>query len=250
MKDVSAMRNTPSTLRRGPSRTRIGEREHLQALTRGLQALAQMNRVGITTNAALAKRIGLKYSTAHRILMVLADAGLVRHDALGHQFVVASGVRELSAGFCDTPFVDEVALPRMRGWTRRHGLPLLLVTDSGGMLTVRASTDAHWPVSGERHVAGRVLTARGSGEAAIFAAFGTPQAGTAAARALRKQGFSRRMLSRQGEVHVSVPVISTGGLIACLSIRSPIELMQQRGSVRRWATALRQLATEIGGAHA
>ena len=219
-------------------------REHLQALTRGLQALAHMNRVGVATNGALAKRLGLKYSTAHRILMVLADQGLVRHDKLGRQFVLAGGVRELSAAFHDTPFVDDFALPRMRAWTRRHGLPLLLVTANGGALTVRASTDAHWPVAGERYVAGNLLPALGSSEAAIFSAFGA-EAGRGGSRTVRRLGYARRLAGKQGELHISVPVMAAEGLIACLSIRCSRGVIEQRGSLRRWVELLQKLATDL-----
>jgi DNA-binding IclR family transcriptional regulator len=207
-----------------------------------------MNRVGVSTNVALARRLDLKYSTAHRILMVLTDMGLVRHDKLGHQFVLAGGVRELAAGLRDTPFVEH-ALPRMRSWTRRHGLPLLLVTEDAGSLIVRGSTDAHWPVAGERCVAGSVLPARGSSEALIYAAFGCRADDRATSRTVRRQGYAKRSIGPRTEVHVSVPVISGEELVACLSLRCPVAILEARSAVPRWAQRLHQLATDIAAAH-
>ena len=229
-------------------RIRSGGREHLQALTRGLRAVAYLNRVGVCTNGALAKRLELKYSTAHRMLMVLADLGLVRHDPICHQFSLSRGVRELAAGFHDLPSIDEVAQPRMRAWTRRHGLPLLLVTGSPGGLIVRVATDGQRPVVQERHVAGTVLPARGSSEAAVMTAFSAANNQSAAASRVRRRGYARRVLQQLDEIHISVPVNLTQELTAILSIRCSQSMMAERNSVQRWAGALSELAAQIAAA--
>ncbi len=188
----------------------------------------------------LARKLGLKHSTAHRILMVLTDMGLLRYDGLGHQFVLAGAVRELAAGFHDSTFVDEVALPRMRAWTRRHGLPLILVTESGGVLTVRASTDLRLPLNDERYLAGSVLRARGSSEARILGSTGR-ETHTRAVHAIRRR-------VRQGEIQLSVPLMTRDESRACLSIRCSLDLMRPRGSARKWAAALTLLAADIAAA--
>jgi DNA-binding IclR family transcriptional regulator len=230
------------------------DREHLQALTRGVQALALMNRVGATTNGGLAKLLGLKHSTAHRLLMVLTDMGFLRHDPLGHQFVLAGAVRELAAGFHDLPCIDEVALPRMRDWTRREGLALLLVTETAGTLTVRAATDAHWATSAPRYVAGNVLAARGSCEAVVLRSFGTTppgvRDGARGSVTVLRQGYARRARPEIGEMHVSVPVTLARGLVGCLSIRCTSSVMRPRGAVRRYGDSLRELARQIAAASA
>jgi DNA-binding IclR family transcriptional regulator len=220
------------------------DRENLQALTRGVQALALMNRVGATTNGGLAKLLGLKHSTAHRVLMVLTDMGFLRHDPLGHQFVLAGAVRELAAGFRDLPFIDEIALPRMQAWTRREGFPVLLVTEAAGRLTIRAATDAHWPASAQRYVTGNELPARDSSEAAVLSDLGRGSA------AVLRQGYARRAFVQKREMHVSVPLIGAQGFVACLSIRCASSLLRTRGSVRRAAESLGGLAAEIVAASA
>jgi len=212
-------------------------REHLQALTRGLDALALMNRVGVGTNGMLAKELGLKHSTAHRILMVLTDLGLLRHDPLGHQFVLASGVRKLGADLREPALIDAVAVPRMQAWTRRHGLPLLLVTEDDGVLSVRASTDAHWPLAAARIVPGSILPAEDSGEAEIFRA--QPRATPAV-----------RTRTRAGETQLSAPVMVGGVVVACLSLRGPSGSSAAPAFARRWSKPLGTLAADIAAAAA
>jgi DNA-binding IclR family transcriptional regulator len=179
--------------------------------------------------------------------MVLTDLGLLRHDPLGHQFVLARAVRELAAGFRDSEFIDQVASPRMRAWTRRHGLPLILVTESDGVLAVRASTDARLPRSGQRYLTGNLLPARGSSEARILRSLrADPRAGGARARG--RAVHAVRRLAQQGEIHLSAPLIAPDGLHACLSIRCSLDHMQTRGSRRKWVAALTELAAELSAA--
>lgn len=124
----------------------------------------------------------------------------------------------MSAGFRDEPFID--------------------------------STDAHWPVSGERHVAGCVLPAAGSSEADVFRAFGGAAANSKLVQLLKRRGFAQRTLADKGEIHVSVPVMSERRLLACLSIRCPRSMASRKLVFRRYVQELRHLAAELEAAAA
>jgi DNA-binding IclR family transcriptional regulator len=195
-----------------------------------------MNRVGAASNGLIATRLGLKHSTAHRILMVLTDLGFLRHDPLGHQFVLSGRVLEFARAVPDAPVAGAHALARMRAWTRRHGLPLHLATEADGVLTVRAATGAHWPLARERLVAGSRLPAGDSSERRVLRAFaqGAP-------------GPCSRVLD--GEFHLSVPVIAEGALAGCLSLRCPESAARARGAVARWSKSLTALAADLGAEH-
>jgi hypothetical protein len=179
------------------------------------------------------------------MLMVLTDLGLTQHDPVCHQFVLAQGVSQLAAGFRDEPAIDDIALPRMSDWTKRFGLPLVLVTEAPRGLAVRASTDGQRPIFAERCITGSIIPARGTSEAAAIRAFSAQAPQTQALRAVRRQGFAKRILKQHGEIHISVPVELSPGLLACLSIRCSLSMMENPKSVQRWAAALRQLASEI-----
>lgn len=244
---MPSLAKTPKHAAKAP---RGASREHLQALTRGLRAVAYLNRVGVCTNGAMAKRLGLKYSTAHRMLMVLTDLGLAQHDPICHQFALSRGVRQLAAGFHDLPFIDQVIQPRMRDWTRRFGPPLLLVTSSPDGLLVRAATDGQRSPATERYVAGMVLPLRNSSEIAAIDAFRTPASDNAAARGVRRRGFAKRVLQQQDEIHISAPLNLTADTVAALSIRCSRSVIGENDSGQRWADALVEFAAQLLAARA
>ena len=145
-------------------------RERLQALERGLDALSFLNRYGAGTSTQVAKALQLKRSTAHRILAVLVNMGLLRHDPLNHQYILCGRVGELSNRFRDDDWVLTSALPAMKAWTREHHWPLVLTTPLAGKLVVRASTDYESPISVDRFHCGQVIPVHGSTAGLIYLA--------------------------------------------------------------------------------
>jgi hypothetical protein len=55
------------------------------------------------------------------------------------------------------------------------------------------------------------------------------------------------VLRSQGEIHVSFPIVSSQGLVACLSIRCPLRLAGRGARLPWWVPALRELAADIAG---
>ncbi len=226
----------------------IRDRDRVQALVRGLEVLGYLNRVGIASNTLVAKRFHLKVSTAHRILMVLTRMGILRHDVRGHQFMLASSVRTLSTGFRESRFVDDVALPRMQAWSRRHGIRLLLVAEDDGELVVRASTATHWPLARELPVAGNVLTELGCSEAAILRQYSArnrkPRSATGTDALLRRQ-VAVRTTGPDRERQIGVLLLTKDGFRGCLSIRCSMDIARTPKTVRHWAAELRTLSANI-----
>jgi DNA-binding IclR family transcriptional regulator len=230
-------------------KTGARDRETVDALLRGLEVLRYLNRIGIATNTLVAKRFDLKVSTAHRMLMVLARMGMLRHDARGHQFMLASNVRRLSAGFRESGFVDNVALPRMRAWTRRHGMRLLLVSEDNDNLIIRASTAANWPLTRELPVAGNVLAAAGSSEAEIFRQTRASAKKTSAHAGKRPHPRRRAVVRTMGaEIQISVMIRTKEGFRGSLSIRCSTDVVRSPNDARHWAAELKKLAASITAA--
>jgi hypothetical protein len=208
--------------------------------------LRYLNQVGISNNTSVAKRLDIKVSTAHRILMVLVRMGMLRHDPRGHQFILASHVRSLSAGFRDSPFVDEVATPRMQTWTRKHGMRLMLVAEQNDSLVVLASTFANWPLNRELPVSGNKLSEVGCCEAAILrparARRPSPNTGSPSS-----SGVLRRVVVRTiaDETQIGVMLATMDGFRGSLSIRCPSELVRGPKAVRHLVGELRTLADSI-----
>jgi IclR family mhp operon transcriptional activator len=235
---------TPTTPTRRDA-TRSGER--LQSLERGLEVLAYLNRVGGCRSGDVARALKLKRSTVHRILAVLAELGLLQRDPSSHQYFLCAGVRELSSGFHDDPWITSVAEPLMRDWTRANRWPLLLVTPLAGVLTVRVSTDHESPISVERFVPGEVVPLEASSEGALVRAFSeaVDTGADAELRAIRRAGYCARPTACYTGARINVPVNAGDQLIGCIAMRCLPDTVGDPEELSRWVASLRELAGHI-----
>ena len=235
----------------------VPTRERLQALERGLEALAFLNRFGAGTSGQVARALKLKRSTAHRILSVLVTMGLLRHDSLGHQYILCARVRELSNGFRDDAWITNVASPRLSAWTREYHWPLVLTTLLGGLMTVRASTDYESPISVDRFLAGQVIPIEGSTVGALYKAYGLralagmgATAGADAAEdvvAIRKAGYVARATACFTGARVSVPLVEADHFLGCITMRCRPETIADPAELEQWLVTLRTLSSGICG---
>jgi len=243
-------------------------RERLQALERGLETLSLLNRFGAATSTQVAKALGLKRSTAHRILAVLVNLGLLRHDPLNHQYILCSCVGELSRGFRDDEWVSAAAVPLMKSWTLEHQWPLVLTTPLAGRLVVRASTDYESPMSVDRFHCGQVIPIRGSTAGLIYLAYGPEAAepivtnrsshgraslpadatGDASAEELsriRAAGYVARPTACFTGGRISVPLLGSDVFTGCITMRARAENIEVISEVRGWVASLQMLASRI-----
>jgi IclR family mhp operon transcriptional activator len=223
-------------------------RERLQALERGLETLSFINRFGAATSTHVAKAVGLKRSTAHRILAVLVDLGLLRHDGLSHQYILSARVGELSSGFRDDDWVAASALPLMKAWTLQHQWPVVLTTPLAGRLVVRASTDYESPMSVDRFHCGQVIPVEGSTAGLIYQAYcpggATLKSAEEMAR-IRAAGYVARPTACFTGGRISVPLRRQAPFMGCITMRARAENIEVISEVREWAASLQELAARI-----
>lgn len=241
-------------------------RERLQALERGLEALSFLNRYGAGTSTQVAKALNLKRSTAHRILAVLVNLGLLRHDPLNHQYILCGRVSELSSGFRDDDWVLSSARPAMKAWTREHHWPLVLTTPLAHKLVVRASTDYESPMSIDRFHCGQVIPVHGSTAGLLYLAYSP--AGQEAASAeppeqktamddipqtsepedlarIRSAGYVARPTACFTGGRISVPLRTTAPFIGAITMRARAENIEVMSELHGWVASLQQLAAAI-----
>ena len=242
----------------------LPSRERLQALERGLEALAFVNRYGACSSGQVAKALRLKRSTAHRILSVLVSLGLLRHDNLSRQYILCARVRELSSGFRDEEWITGPTAARMSAWTREHRWPLVLTTPVNGLLTVRASTDYESPISVDRFLAGQVIPIEGSTAGILFQAYakpvpsalGTPELPLVQAEinsdgpedlaSIRKAGYVARVTACFTGARISVPLVEEKRFIGCITLRCRPETIESPVELRDLVSSLKVLARDIG----
>jgi IclR family mhp operon transcriptional activator len=243
-------------------------RERLQALERGLDALSFLNRYGAGTSTQVAKALQLKRSTAHRILAVLVNLGLLRHDALNHQYILCGRVGELSSGFRDDDWVLSSAIPAMKAWTREHHWPLVLTTPLAGKLVVRASTDYESPMSVDRFHCGQIIPVSGSTAGLIYLAYSpnsqdAAPAGQEAAHEktpmndlpqstepedfarIRSAGYVARPTACFTGGRISVPLRTQPPFVGAITMRARAENIEVMSELHGWVASLQQLAARI-----
>jgi IclR family mhp operon transcriptional activator len=243
-------------------------RERLQALERGLEALSFLNRYGAGTSTQVAKALQLKRSTAHRILAVLVNMGMLRHDPLNHQFILCGRVRELSSGFRDDGWVLTSAIPCMKAWTRDHHWPLVLTTPLAGKLVVRASTDYESPMSVDRFHCGQVIPVHGSTAGLIYLAYSPASRESSPAEPapsdqktpmddipqttepedfarIRSAGYVARPTACFTGGRISVPLTTSAPFLGAITMRARAENIEVMSELHGWVESLQQLAARI-----
>jgi IclR family mhp operon transcriptional activator len=235
-------------------------RERLQALERGLEALSFLNRYGAGTSTQVAKALQLKRSTAHRILAVLVNMGMLRHDPLNHQYILCGRVGELSSRFRDDEWVVSSALPAMKAWTREHHWPLVLTTPLAGKLVVRASTDYESPMSVDRFHCGQVIPVHGSTAGLIYLAYSPVSAERPPAEPMddlpqstepedfariRSAGYVARPTACFTGGRISVPLRTTAPFQGAITMRARSENIEVMTELLRWVASLQELAARI-----
>lgn len=235
---------------------RAGER--LQSLERGLRVLGYLNRVGSAKSSQVARSLKLTRSTAHRMLSVLEDLGLLRSDAGSGHFHLAAGVLALSGGFRDELWISVTAEPLMREWSRIHHWPLLLVTPLNGVLTVRVSTDHESPISIDRFVPGSIMPIEGSTAGALLRAFSdlpegveSPEAAPTdavdlpAITTVRRRGYVASPTACYAGARISVPLLAQEHFLGVLTMRCVPDCLAPRRTLERWVVSLKTLGAQI-----
>jgi DNA-binding IclR family transcriptional regulator len=243
-------------------------RERLQALERGLEALSFLNRYGAGTSTQVAKALHLKRSTAHRILAVLVNIGMLRHDPLNHQYILCGRVGELSSGFRDDEWVLSSAIPAMKAWTREHHWPLVLTTPLANKLVVRASTDYESPMSIDRFHCGQVIPIHGSTAGLLYLAYSPASQEASPAEAtradlktpmddiqqssepedfarIRSAGYVARPTACFTGGRISVPLRPTAPFVGAITMRARAENIEVMSELHGWVASLQQLAARI-----
>jgi len=241
-------------------------RERLQALERGLEALSFLNRYGAGTSTQVAKALQLKRSTAHRILAVLVNMGMLRHDPLNHQYILCGRVGELSNRFRDDDWVLSSALPAMKAWTREHHWPLVLTTPLAGKLVVRASTDYESPISVDRFHCGQVIPVHGSTAGLIYLAHSSAETSAAAPASseqktpmddlpqttepedfarIRSLGYVARPTACFTGGRISVPLWTEAQFVGAITMRARAENIEVMSELHGWVASLQALAARI-----
>jgi IclR family mhp operon transcriptional activator len=143
----------------------------VQALARGLDTLAFLNRCNGANSNQVAIGVRLSRGTAYRMLETMVGLGLLRKDAERGGYWLTQDVRQLSDGFDDETWITGLARPVMEALGREIGWPVMLTTPLGIQMVLRANTDFKTPLVFSRFPVGHRVPMLGSASGRAWLAF-------------------------------------------------------------------------------
>src|SRR5258708_19900068 len=119
----------------------------VEAASRTLLLLEELNRHRVTSIDSLHKATGLPKSTVVRLMKSLCAMGYAANDRRQGGYAVASRVKSLSNGFHGDPLVVEAARPWAIAFTRQYHWPIAIAVLEKSSVVVRFSPIPDSPVS-------------------------------------------------------------------------------------------------------
>src|SRR5216684_8843175 len=147
----------------------------IRALNRGLEVLAELNRLERAAINTLAGEVRLPRTTTYRILETLRLAGYIERDSYDDCYRPTIMVRALADGFDDEAMVAHIAKPHLAALCAAIVWPIAIATPSGTAMVIRETTDRQSPLALEQYGAGIRVPMLTSAAGRAYLAYCTPQ---------------------------------------------------------------------------
>lgn len=243
----------------------------IRALNRGLEILAELNRLERAAINTLASVVGLPRTTTYRILETLRVAGYVARDPHDECYRPTIMVRALSDGFGDAAMVAHIAKPLIAALGAQMIWPVAVATPSGSAMMIRESTDRQSPLALEQYSAGVRVPMLASAAGRAYLAFCSAQQRDAVLELLsrsampedrlarnrkeaerllnetRSQGFgmAHRVRRVSEETSLAIPVRAKGRILAAVTVRYAATAVPLRTAVEQFLPKMREVARKI-----
>jgi IclR family mhp operon transcriptional activator len=241
----------------------------IRALSRGLQMLAELNRVQRAPIHALASAVRLPRTTAYRILETLRVAGYVERDPHDDCYRPTLLVRALSVGFGDEALMAQIAKPHLTALCGQIVWPVELATPAGTAMLIREATDRQSPLALEASRTGRRLSILTSAAGRAYLSYtGAPgreallelltQSSQPEDRLARNQierligqtrsqgfGMARRARRVSDETTLAIPLRLADQVIATLGVRFAATALPLQSAIEQFLPKMRDVAANI-----
>ena len=245
--------------------------DNVRALSRGLNILRFLNRVGAARVAEIALELGLPRPTVYRLLNTLEEEGYVLYSGNDSRMRLSPLAATLGDSSSTRSRLCQVAVPSLAKFTDAHAWPVDLSTYADAHMIIQESTHSRSPLSVDPGMVGYSLPMLRSSSGRAYLSVCAGREREIIIDLLRaenvledlpflqkewldknlttyfKQGFATRgpRSFRPKTSSLSVPIISDERAIGCLSIIWVTKAMEMERAVERYAAALQQTATEI-----
>jgi len=236
----------------------------IRALHRGLEVLAELNRLDRAAINTLAGAVRLPRTTTYRILETLRLAGYVVRDPHDDCYRPTIMVRALSDGFDDQAMVAHIAKPHLAALGAQIVWPVAIATPSGGTMMIRETTDRDSPLALEQYSAGVRVPMLSSAAGRAYLAFcagaerdalleslsrsSLPEDRLARSRIeverllneTRTQGFGMAQRARRvsEETSLAIPVRAKDRILATVTVRYAATAVPLRTAVEQFLPPL------------
>lgn len=243
----------------------------VEAASRTLLLLEELNRHRVTSIDSLHKATGLPKSTVVRLMKSLCAMGYAANDRRQGGYTVASRVKSLSNGFHGDPLVVEAARPWAISFTEQYHWPIAIAVLDRTSVVVRFSTIPDSPVSPFHGTVNMHLSLLGRALGRAYLAFcpvsersmlldmltrsREPEDQLATERnralsllaAIRKQGFAERdqMVEPRSSGTIAVPIIVNRRVLATVGMTYFMSALDRAVIVRRYVPLVKALADNI-----
>jgi len=243
----------------------------IRALNRGLEVLAELNRLERAPINTLASAVELPRTTTYRILETLRLAGYVERDPHDDCYRPTVRVRALSEGFDDEAMLAHVAKPHLALLCTQIVWPVAIATPAGGAMMIRETTDHQSPLALEQYGAGVRVPMLASAQGRAYLAFCEPAAREAIIELLarssspedrlarsrpeielllnetRAQGYGVAQRARRvsEETSLAIAVQSADRVLATISVRFAASAVTLKSAVEQFLPKMREVAQKI-----
>jgi IclR family mhp operon transcriptional activator len=241
----------------------------IRALSRGLEVLAELNRLERAPIHMLSSAVRLPRTTTFRILETLRLAGFVERDADDDFYRPTVHVRSLADGFDDEAMIAHIGKAHLPALAREIVWPLDIATPAGSTMLVRESSRS--PLALERSGSGDLLPMLTSAAGRTYLAFSTATVREAVLESLvraaspderlardrpeierilqesRAQGFglSQRARRISQEITLALPLRAAERVLGTLAVRFAATAVPLRSAIEQFLPKMREVATKI-----
>jgi IclR family mhp operon transcriptional activator len=238
----------------------------VQSLVRGLEVLEMINRTNGANVREVALATGLNRGTVYRLLESLREEGFLARRPNSIGYWLSTRVPGLSAGYRSDAWVSQMAEPALEKLTGTFSWPCSLLIPVDTRMVVLAHTEHLSPVTFRKRDIGLSMSMFNTSSGLTYLAFAAAQTKAALLAGgqadAKRTGMANAVLRRTlAEIHkrgyhivdspdrgsvLSVPILVDTKAFGSISLRYFTSAMTQGVAVRKYFTALKQTAEELG----
>ena len=213
----------------------------------------------------ICEAVQLTRGTAYRLLETLRSESYLTKEPGSRHYWLTGRVLALSSGYSGDQWIERIARPVVLGFGEEVKWPVRLTTLAAGSLLVRISTDYFSPFTFEKVPSGRQVDLFTTASGHVYLAFSDPAEIETMLRfhsrasldfaeegerldtrlqRIRDCGFEQLDYRQTGML--AVPVLSSGRIIACLTVEYFSRVVAREAAIGDLLPPLRRAAEQIG----